>query len=153
MHTLDLNGTWKLRWSDGQRHRLDQAERDPVGDPHRWIDGQVPGEVHLDAMRAGLIADPLAGTNVLAARWVEECWWSYRRTFDLSSVPPGQAWLVFDRLDLGATVFLNGVEIGRHSNFFVPCRIDVTGKLRQGSNTLLVHLDPGLFGVSDRPAA
>jgi beta-mannosidase len=151
--TLDLNGTWKLRWSDGQRHRTEQAEIDPPEfDSNRWIDATVPGEVHLEAMKQGWIADPAVGTNVLAARWVEECWWTYRRTFTIDSPPGARAWLVFDQLDYGAVVRLNGVEIGRHANVFYPCRIDVTGKLRAGENVLLVTLDPGLFGVSDRPA-
>lgn len=150
MHTLDLNGTWKLRWSDGQRHRTEQAETGPLD--LRWIDATVPGEVHLEAMKQGWIGDPAVGTNVLAARWVEECWWTYRRMFHLDAVPVGRAWLVFEQLDYAARIKLNGLEIGRHANVFYPCRIDVTGKLRAGENVLLIHLDPGLFGVSDKPS-
>lgn len=147
---LDLNGSWKLRWSDGQRGRPEYANRN-VTDDARYIDAQVPGEVHLDLWRAGLIADPYAGANCLAARWVEECLWSYRREFDAPDGSlDGPAWLAFDGLDLVASVVLNGVEVGRHDNAFYPCRVDVTGKLRPGRNVLAVHLDGGLFDVADK---
>src|SRR4051794_26058974 len=101
---MDLCGDWKIRWSDGQRGRLEQAESvdSQKFDHERWIDARVPGEVHLDLWRAGLIADPYVGTNCLSARWVEECQWTYRRTFDLDEIPRGRAWLVFEGLDLNA---------------------------------------------------
>jgi beta-mannosidase len=150
--SIDLNGTWKLRWSDGQRGRTEYAARDVIVEDDRWMDAQVPGEVHLDLVKAGMIADPYVGTNVLAARWVEECWWSYRRMFELNEVPPGRAWLVFEGLDLNAIILLNGKEVGRHANTFYPCRVDVTGKLRAGTNTLVVHLDSGLWGAADKPS-
>jgi beta-mannosidase len=154
MQSLDLGGTWQIRWSDGVRGRLEYANRD-VTDATRYIDAVVPGEVHLDLWRAGLIADPYVGANALAARWVEECLWAYRREFEAPrEALKGRArcWLVFEGLDLFATIFLNGVEIGRHDNSFYRCRVDVTGKLRKGSNVLTVHLDGGLWGVSDRPS-
>lgn len=151
MNTLDLNGTWKLRWSDGTRGRPEYAAQEET-DPDRYIDAQVPGEVHLDAWRAGWIPDPYQGTNCLQARWVEEFVWSYRRPFD---APPdaakGRAWLVFDGLDLNATIVLNGKDVGRHNNFFRPCRIEVTGKLKEVHNLLAVHLESGLYGVCDKP--
>jgi len=148
---LDLGGTWKVRWSDGGRGRPEYATREQTDDA-RYIDAAVPGDVHLDAWRAGWIADPYVGTNCLAARWIEECIWSYRREFDApAEALKGRAWLVFEGLDLVATIFLNGAEVGRHANVFYPCRIEVTGKLRPGRNLLTVHLDGGLFDVMDKP--
>ena len=152
-HTLDLSGTWKVRWSDGIRGRPEYANQE-VTDPDRYIDAQVPGEIHLDAWKAGWIPDPYVGTNCLASRWIEECVWSYRRHFVAPRAAlKGRAWLVFDGLDLAATVCLNGVEVGRHNNSFYPCRIDVTGKLRAGRNLLSVHVESGLFSVADKPVA
>jgi beta-mannosidase len=152
MKQLDLSGTWRIRWTDGQRGRANYAERDTV-DEARYIDAQVPGEVHLDVQRAGWIEDPYVGTNVLSARWVEEMIWSYRREFQAppEALAGGRSWLVFERLDLAAVVVLNGVEIARHANSFYPCRVEVTGKLRSGVNVLAVHCDGGLFHVSEKP--
>jgi len=151
LHTLDLCGTWQVRWTDGMRGRAEHANRD-VTDPARYIDAVVPGEIHLDVMRAGWIADPRVETNCLAARWVEECLWSYRRWFDVPEAALEQrAWLQFDALDLAATIVLNGVEIGRHSNSFHPCRIEVSGKLKPGPNLLTVHVEAGLFEAAEKP--
>src|SRR5258705_5095429 len=147
MQILDVGGRWRIRWSDGVRGRLEYANRDAT-DPAKYFNAEVPGEIHLDLWRAGVIADPYVGANALAARWVEECLWAYRREFDApaDALADGtRAWLIFEGLDLAATIFLNGVEIGRHANSFFPCRIDVTGKIRAGRNVLTVHLDAGLW--------
>jgi beta-mannosidase len=151
MH-IDLNGTWQLRWTDGQRG--DQLSRLLVEEPDlsRAILAQVPGEVHLDLVAAGLIEEPALGLNSLTCRWVEEAKWSYLRTFDAGPLEPGQrAWLVLDGLELHAAVYLNGELVGTHANAFYPCRIEVTGRVRPGANRLLVHVEAGLFASADRP--
>ena len=148
--TLDLNGTWKVRWSDGTRGRPEFANREQV-DSDRYIDAQVPGEIHLDVWKAGWIPNPYEGAQCLAARWVEECVWSYRRHFTAPAESlRGRAWLVFEGLDLAATIVLNGEEVAKHRNSFYPCRVEVTGKLRKGRNLLTVHIESGLFDVADK---
>ena len=61
-----------------------------------------------------------------------------------------RAWLVFDQLDLAATVMLNGAEIARHCNVFYPCRVEVTGKLRATGNVLAVHVEGGLMWAGNK---
>jgi len=146
-----LDGVWELRHTDGQRGRTAHAER-LDSDPAKTLAAQVPGEVHLDLMRAGLLASPYLGAGVLAARWVEEEIWSYRRFFEAPRAAlTGAAWLVFDGLDYAATILLNGQLVGKHDNTFMPCRLDVRGKLKAGRNLLVVHLDSGLHQVADKP--
>lgn len=150
---MDLNGSWRLRWSAGEQSGRD-FNAEVTADEAKWMDAVVPGEVHLDLIRAGLLREPTLGTNCLDARWVEECFWSYRRTF----TPPaealaGPAWLVFEGLDYAARILLNGREIGRHANFFYPCRVNVAGKLQAGENVLLVELEAGLFHVAEKSVA
>ena len=149
---IDLNGIWKLRWTDGQRgDRLPRAIG-PHADTLPALPAQVPGEVHLDLIRAGLLQEPTVGLNCLAARWVEEAIWYYRRTFTAPALAPGErAQLVFEGLDLAATIYLNGREVGRHANAFYPCRVDVTESLQEGENTLVVSLEAGLLATCDRP--
>lgn len=165
-----LNGVWKLCWSTGQRGGTPYVLKHPDdrewlweiqgkkrtlpgrAENARWMDAQVPGEVHLDLLREGRIDDPYVHGNVLKARWVEECVWHYRRVF----TPPrealeGRAFLRFDCLSLTAAVYLNGEEIARHNNSFYPLHVDVSGRLRPGENELLVRLESGLFDVCDRP--
>ncbi|MBA4387422.1 MAG: hypothetical protein C0404_05535 [Verrucomicrobia bacterium] len=148
---IDLNGIWRVRWSDGQRGRSEFANREE-SDEMQYINARVPGEIHLDVWKQGWIKDPYIGTNCLAARWVEECIWSYRRFFNVPrEALKGRSWLHFAGLDLAATIVLNGHEIGKHNNSFRPCRIEVTGKLKPGRNLLTVHLDGGLFHVAEKP--
>lgn len=160
---FDLSGTWKLRWSDGQRGRAEDAAASfaratnagtAASAAYRWIDARVPGEVHLDLIRQGWIAEPTIGNHVLAARWVEECYWHYRNDFDVPAevLEARRAWLVFDGLDLAAIISLNGAEIARHRNAFYPCRTDVTGKLRPGHNCVCVQIEGGLWDAADKPA-
>lgn len=148
---IDLNGKWQVRWADGFRGRPEYAEREDI-DASRYIEARVPGEIHLDAMRAGWIEDPRTGLNCLAARWVEENVWSYRREFEVSDAQcGGAAWLVFEGLDIAARIVLNGREIARHQNVFYPCRVRVDGILRPGKNILAVHLESGLYATAEKP--
>lgn len=153
--TICLDGRWRVRFSDYQRGRPEYAERDDPVDEARYLDATVPGAVHIDLMRAGLIQDPRIGTNVLAARWVEEQIWSYRKLFDApepASVGM-RAWLVFESIEGVGRVVLNGRTIAEHANSFLPLRIEVTGMLRARGNVLTVHVESGLWHVADKPGA
>ena len=85
---------------------------------------RVPGEIHLDLMRAGKMDDPDISDNARTrCRWPERHSWWYRTTFtppaDLRQALRQQ--LVFDGIDLYGQVFVNGTlaatskEIGRAS--------------------------------------
>jgi beta-galactosidase/beta-glucuronidase len=105
-------------------------------------------------MAAGVIGDPVLGTNCLHARWVEEVFWVYRRTITAPPLAPGErAYLRFERLELSAVVRLNGEEVGRHADAFLPACFDVTEKLSAGENLLVVEVESGVFSSSDLPWA
>ena len=150
---IDLNGTWKLRWDDGQRgDRLPRLLRPDVDLSRAW-DATVPGAVHLDLCKAGLLGEPTLGLNVLAARWVEETMWHYRRTFKVPKLAADErAWLVLEGLDLAAGIYINGHAVARHENAFYPCQVDVTEHLVAGENNLVVDIESGLFHARDRCA-
>lgn len=148
---LDLNGAWMARGFDGQ-HGGPESFLGERADLRTFLPAQVPGDIHLDLQRAGLVGDYNIGLNAQEQRWVEEQYWLYRRTFDAPADAAGKrAWLVFEALDLCARIFLNGEEIGSHANRFVPCRLDVTGRLREGKNVLCVLVESGLYSVSEKP--
>jgi beta-mannosidase len=153
MRTCDLGGTWQARWFDGWRGTPPQTAEGNDSDPVRWIDAQVPGEIHLDLLRSGAIADPYVGLGCQQARWVEELLWVFKRKFVApAGAVSARAWLHFERLELVARIVLNGVEVGKHANSHYPCRLDVTGKLKEGDNTLVVHIESGLWDAGDKPA-
>jgi beta-mannosidase len=141
MERIDLGGTWRLGWSDGRRGIAATPELDPE-DTARFADAEVPGEVHLDLMRAGMLGEPSLGMASFAQRWVEESVWWYHREF---AVPPDgkRTWLTLAHLDLDAVVYVNGVEVGAHCNAFLPYRVEITDALVEGVNRLAVRIDSG----------
>jgi beta-mannosidase len=148
---LDLSGAWKAKGFDGQ-HGFVHQYIGVEADERTFFDVSVPGEIHLDLERMGLIDDCRIGLNALAARWVEENVWLYRTSFEVpEDAVKNHAWLVFEGLDINAVIYLNGEQIGIHRNAFVPCRLDVTGKLRKGKNVLAVSIESGLYYTADKP--
>jgi beta-mannosidase len=126
----------------------------PTLDGRKLLDAEVPAPIHKVLMDLGLLEDPNLGLNSLKARWVEEMFWIYRHTFDAPPEAAEQAaWLVFDRLEYNAVVWLNGEEIGRHANAHRPARFNVAGKLRAGENLIVLKLETGIHDAADRPAA
>ena len=150
---MGLDGQWKLKGIDGHRGSPESYCAESV-DERTFVVARVPGEVHLDLMRQGRIEDPRVGTNALKVRWVEEECWIYRRTFvaPKEALAAHRAWLVFEGLDLAAEIYLNGKRIGTHANAFRPCRLEVSGFLREGENVLAVALDAGLHAAAERPS-
>jgi beta-mannosidase len=152
--SLNLSGTWKLTWANGghgPKSFSQLAEQEPLHDLFKYVDAEVPGEIHDVFKGLGVIGDPNYGINLLHADWVGDQYYQYYRTFNLPEDVLGQEqWLVFDQLDLVANIYLNGEKIGSHQNAFYPCRINVTGKTKTGVNTMSVLLESGLFSVADK---
>jgi beta-mannosidase len=151
---LSLNGTWQLGFAEGGTGLFWSQLTAPQVPGLHLLDARVPAPVHQVLLEAGLLEDPNIGLNSLRARWVEEMWWVYRRNFDVPAAAlTERATLSFDLLDYEATIFLNGAEIGRHTNAFRPAAFDVTGKLKEKDNLLVVKIGAGLHGAADKPAA
>ncbi|MEI7834603.1 MAG: sugar-binding domain-containing protein, partial [bacterium] len=144
---LSLNGPWELGYSHDQPGQF-HGERVQ----HRsQFQAQVPEPVHQTLLQAGVIDDPNFGLNSLKSRWVEEMYWVYRRHFTAPVVSAEtKVWLVCDKLEMDATIYLNGVQVGEHHSAHRPARIDITKALRAGENLLIVQLDAGLFNVADK---
>ncbi|MHB9036113.1 MAG: beta-mannosidase [Armatimonadota bacterium] len=141
-NTIWLNGSWQLAGMDaGAGNWASPNALTPEG--AEVIMAQVPGEVHTDLLRAGKIPDPYYGMNAEDAQWIEDKQWWYKRAFDVDEdFLQKQTYLEFDGLDTFATVYLNGEEIGRTENMFVPHKFDVSGLIRLGRNIVAVHFDP-----------
>jgi len=141
MTRISLDGDWTLtHFLEGSRS-VDHPDQLPA-DEGMTLAAQVPGNVEIDLMRAGVLPDIYHGDNVHLLRPYEFHEWWYRRSFASPSVSCGQrVELVFEGLDCLATVWINGTEIGRTDNMLVSHRFDVTGLLRSdGENELVVRL-------------
>lgn len=145
---LDL---WKLKDFDlGEGVTAKAYEPGPLTED--WIDVEVPGDVHTALIAAGRIDDPYYDTNELDCAWVEDREWWYRTTFTGPDGlgPDERLELVFEGLDTYATVWLNGVELGRTENMFREHVFDITSAVA-GENTVAVRFDPPLVAVAGKP--
>jgi len=134
VHLLPLSAGWELRQRDPARS-LDEELAATDG----WAPAVVPGGVHEALLVAGRIPDPFVGRNELDIQWVGAVDWLFRCRFTLAAEQAaGPATLCLDGLDTVATVWLNGAELLRSDNMFVPRRAPVAGLLRPGENTLAI---------------
>ena len=151
---LNLNGRWKVTWNDGNHgpNSVDQFSRiNPLNDTLRYMDVEVPMDLNMAMQKKEMIGNLNYGRNYLSARWVSEQYWQYYKQF----IAPREAlnksaWLKFDRLDYSADIYLNGDLIGRHDNTFIPCLINLSGKLKEGKNILTVGIESGLYDSSNK---
>ena len=149
---LDLCGNnWQMegiRPGEGVNVGFHELNFDITGDSFNWIYAKVPGDVYTDLWRAGRLDDPHFGRNSLKAKWVPENEWWYKRQFDVPKEMNGKRiQLVFDGVDFGCDVWLNGNFLGTHEGMFSKFKFDVSKtirfeRLRFGTNVLMVRLHP-----------
>ena len=122
MISQDLNGAWKMR---------------KAGDAV-WTDGQVPGSVCNDLIRAGKMADPFYRDNedrALAMAWDD---YEYLREFELDPQLSTCEIIVLccEGLDTLAEISINATVIARTDNMHRRYEFDIKPHLRPGRNAL-----------------
>ena len=111
-----------------------------------WLDASVPGGVHHDLLRAGLIEDPYYEKNSLKCEWVENRWWMYRTVFNPGDKIRGKHFrgkhfaLIFKGVDYKAHFYLNGQKLGVHEGMFEPAVFPVDGVLKPCEDNELIVL-------------
>jgi len=109
-------------------------------DDKDWIPASVPGDVHTALISAGRLEDPFYDQNELHCAWIEDREWWYRQQFDGPSKPlreDERLQLIFHGLDTFVTIWLNGQQLGQHSNMFREAVFDVSERLRIGQSNVL----------------
>jgi beta-glucuronidase len=119
-------GEWKAVWRDRTPTRRDEFLEYGFDDAASL---QVPGDFN---------------TQQPELHWLEGAVW-YRRSFDIDAARLQQegrrVFVHFGAANYRADVFLNGESVGNHEGGFTPFQFELTGKLKQGENRLLVHVD------------
>jgi len=142
--TLSLDGEWALRFCDAGQGEAANWPQTGVPDEGAYA-AHVPGDVHLDMVRAGVIEEPLFGENAKQCEWMEEKDWWYSTTFEVAEEFIGdRVELHFEGLDTLADVWLNGQQLGQSRNALVGYTVDVTDAIHSGGNLLVVRVDCGL---------
>lgn len=143
--TIVLNGEWSVT-------ALPLDTRDEPGyatfaasDAER-LPAKVPGEIHLDLMRAGRMEDPAISDNARTkSRWPEEHSWWYQKEFSVPRefLQQMEQTLVVGGIDLCGQVFVNGKLVGSTKDAFTAFAFDVSGILKEGANELVVRVTSG----------
>jgi beta-mannosidase len=127
------DATWTVRATGG-------SAEVPAGARDRDLPAVVPGCVHTDLVRAGVIEHPDVGFAERDATWIGRTDWRYACRIDApdDGTAHTRLDLACDGLDTIAAVALNGVEIGRAANMHHPHRFDVREHVRPGPNDLAI---------------
>ena len=140
MDRLDLNGEWRLSFTD------------PRTNEARAIKAQVPGNVELDLMAVEPGLDFWSCENWETADTFCMTYWTYSRSFEVpAEMADKDLELVFEGIDTAADISLNGERIGYVENMFIPHVFNVTGKVRAGENTLEVAIKPAAVANAEHP--
>ena len=140
MKTISLNGTWSLRGA--------RQDWEPLEDVK--LEAEVPGCVQLDLSRQGYLPkDLFMGENTVAAEKYEDWQWWYTRQFAAPEAREN-VYLVFEGVDCVADYYLNGVKFGSSRNAFIAHEFRVDKYLREGENTLTVHIKSPIIEAQDK---
>ncbi|PVM84482.1 glycoside hydrolase family 2 [Caulobacter radicis] len=112
----------------------------PVDTDPRWASIDIPHNWQGYAFDRQVVKGSRHGT----------AW--YRTTLSLPDRPRSdeRLFLRFEGANAYATVWMNGVPVGRHAGGLTSFQVDVTGAVRQGSNRVVVRIDLPA-GITDLP--
>ena len=134
--------SWRLRLTSPSGEAFDLPAR-------------VPGCVHADLLRAGILGDFFFRDNSAAVRWIEETDPVYEGSFRLKDLPADPRLILYG-VDTYADVFLNGKPLGSCDDAFIPWLFPVGDALRVGDNRLEVRFRSPIretAGLPSRPGA
>lgn len=110
-------------------------------DSTKCYSAHVPGTVHTDLHRNGLITDPFYGCNEIDLQWIERANWQYETQFivDDKMLEFKHLTIVFEGIDTYAEVLINGKKRlttnNMHRKWEIPCK----ELLQKGTNTLTLN--------------
>lgn len=113
------------------------------------IPGIVPGNYELDLVRAGLLADPFYGENLLEAEKLEGRHVYYAKRFQYTACQGTEPFLVFEGIDTVAEIYLNGHLLGKSENMLIPQEFPAKELLLEGGNELVVHIVPACIAARE----
>ena len=107
-----------------------------------WLDVSVPGDVHTDLLKNGLIEDPFYRLNEHDLQWIDKTDWEYKTEFDLSQkdLNSHSLALEFQGIDTYSSIYLNDSLIGTTDNMFIGKTVDIKNFAKLGKNKLYIKL-------------
>lgn len=106
--------------------------------PNEWMPiNNMPSQVHDVLLENGYLPEEIRIGWCESAKWVGDYDWVYRCRFELAR-KADIIRLFFGGIDTIADIYLNGVKVGSHDDFYLPQTIDITNFVKE-SNTLVIH--------------
>ncbi|MDP3435661.1 MAG: glycoside hydrolase family 2 protein [Bacteroidales bacterium] len=136
----------RLSLTDGWMFRADNLVSKADINPDKWYLADVPGTVHTDLLKNGLIPDPFYGCNEKDLQWIGETNWRYRKSFSVAdkTLASANINIVFEGLDTYARLFLNGKELGSTNNMFLKWEFNCKELLKPGENVVEILFESAL---------
>ena len=132
--TTDLSGTWNVI-----------VDAYHVGEKNRFYEDRKPKDpsdlVEYDFDRSSTLKVPGDWNSQRDLFFLYEGTLWYRRIFTAHPAPGSRQFIYFGAANRQATVYLNAQKLGEHTGGYTPFNFEVTGKLRDGDNTLIVEVD------------
>ncbi|XOV68188.1 MAG: hypothetical protein ACFHU9_03240 [Fluviicola sp.] len=109
-----------------------------------WMPLGIKGSVQEALIKTGEMRDPYYGTNEEKFGWFEEHKWEFKSIFVLDAPELSKEYLEleFGNIDTYATVHVNGVELMKTANAFIPHRKQAKEFLKKGVNEIKVVITP-----------
>ncbi|KAJ3273053.1 hypothetical protein HDV01_004830 [Terramyces sp. JEL0728] len=114
------------------------------------FEAQVPGEVHTDLFRNGIIDDPYFRFNDTTLRWIALDNWTYECELEWSQSNSDKQMLILEGIDTVAEFVLNGAVVGKTNNQFRMYILDITHFIKSGVNKLEVRFTSAIRYALDK---
>lgn len=134
---MNLNGNWLLSGNDDNGNKVS-------------VPALVPGCVHMDFQRNGILGDMYYRDNSKLCQWVENNDYTYTKTFNVENIEDN-AYLEFDGLDTYCDIFLNNTFVAHCENMHLSYDFNVDGILKEGENILEVKFYSPIKAVEGKP--
>ena len=134
-----LNDNWKFKITN---YPADQVTI-PLKRINKWIPAIIPGTIHTDLLKAGLIEDPFKERNEYKLEWISKSNCVYRTEFNYPGTinRSSDIKLVFEGIDTVADIYLNTKFLGRSENMFLRYEFNVVQLLNPTKNILELRFE------------
>ncbi|MFD1403825.1 glycoside hydrolase family 2 protein [Robinsoniella peoriensis] len=153
MNITKLNKSWVLHEAPFSWDRQYLADINKINEG--WYKCDLPVDVRMPLIDAGVIKEPLEGDNSYESKWIEERSWWFQKHFSSADIGMENEVieLVLEGLDTNSDIFLNDQYIGSHQNVHYPFICEIKRFLVNGDNKLSVRLTSGLENISIKDLA
>lgn len=141
-HTLSLDGRWQTIIDPYENGFYDYRSQESPNGYFKDARPKSPGDlVEYDFDDSPQMSVP-GDWNSQDGRllFYEGTVW-YRKSFDYPKQTGARLFVHFGAANYEAVVYLNGEKLGRHEGGFTPFNFEVTGRVRERGNSLVVKVD------------